>query len=79
MLLVSVLVSVVYTTCTWLLCCRNVAILGAGLMGAGIAQVSIDKGIKTTLKDMAAPGLQRGRHQVESGLHLAVKKKKLSK
>ena len=48
-------------------------------MGAGIAQVSIDKGIKTTLKDMAAPGLQRGRHQVESGLQLAVKKKKLSK
>ena len=51
--------------------------LGAGLMGAGIAQVSIDKGMHTILKDMAPDGLARGQLQVEKGLKDAVKKKKL--
>jgi enoyl-CoA hydratase/long-chain 3-hydroxyacyl-CoA dehydrogenase len=39
-------------------------ILGAGLMGAGIAQVSVDKGMKTILKDMNHAGLARGLNQV---------------
>jgi enoyl-CoA hydratase / long-chain 3-hydroxyacyl-CoA dehydrogenase len=33
-------------------------------MGAGIAQVSVDKGIKTILKDMNHAGLARGLNQV---------------
>ncbi|ELU04463.1 hypothetical protein CAPTEDRAFT_162556 [Capitella teleta] len=55
-----------------------IGILGAGLMGAGIGQVSIDKGIHTILKDMTPEGLGRGQLQVEKGLKDQVKKKKLS-
>uniref|UniRef100_A0A0B7B943 Trifunctional enzyme subunit alpha, mitochondrial n=1 Tax=Arion vulgaris TaxID=1028688 RepID=A0A0B7B943_9EUPU len=57
---------------------RTVGILGAGLMGAGIAQVSIDKGIKTLLKDMSTQGLSRGEDQIQKGLDGAVKRKKIS-
>lgn len=41
--------------------------LGAGLMGAGIAQVSVDKGLKTILKDTTQQGLDRGQQQVFKG------------
>ncbi|KAK2183945.1 hypothetical protein NP493_291g02008 [Ridgeia piscesae] len=57
---------------------KNVAVLGAGLMGAGIAHVSVDKGYNTTLKDMAMDGLMKGQQQIEKGLGLAVKKRKMS-
>lgn len=52
-----------------LLCCyiRTLAILGAGLMGAGIAQVSVDKGVHTILKDTTSEGLNRGQQQVYKG------------
>lgn len=56
----------------------NLAVLGAGLMGAGIAHVSIDKGLPTIMKDTAANGLLRGEEQIDKGLRDAVKKKKLS-
>ena len=52
--------------------------LGAGLMGAGITHVSIDKGFPTIMKDTAATGLLRGQEQIEKGLKEAVKKKKLT-
>ena len=47
-------------------------------MGAGIVQVSIDKNIHTTMKDMAMPGLIRGQQQIEKGLKTAVKKRKMT-
>jgi len=56
----------------------NLAVLGAGLMGAGIAHVSIDKGLPTILKDTADVGLRRGQEQIDKGLRDAVKKKKLT-
>jgi enoyl-CoA hydratase/long-chain 3-hydroxyacyl-CoA dehydrogenase len=46
-------------------------------MGAGIAQVSIDKGMRTIMKDMSMEGLARGINQVQSGIDLKVKKKKI--
>jgi len=55
---------------------KNLAVLGAGLMGAGIAHVSIDKGYNCVLRDVAEKGLTRGLHQIDSGLQLDVKKKK---
>ncbi|NXS54332.1 ECHA enzyme, partial [Brachypteracias leptosomus] len=58
--------------------CRTLAVLGAGLMGAGIAQVSVDKGLKTILKDTAQQGLDRGQQQVFKGLNSKVKKKSLT-
>ncbi|KAF7235875.1 Trifunctional enzyme subunit alpha, mitochondrial [Varanus komodoensis] len=57
---------------------RHLAILGAGLMGAGIAQVSVDKGITTVLKDTTLEGLNRGQQQVYKGLNDKVKKKSLT-
>ncbi|XP_031437317.1 hydroxyacyl-CoA dehydrogenase trifunctional multienzyme complex subunit alpha a [Clupea harengus] len=57
---------------------KNVAILGAGLMGAGIAQVTVDKGINTILKDTAVEGLARGQQQVYKGLNDKTKKKNIT-
>lgn len=57
---------------------EQLAILGAGLMGAGIAQVSVDKGLKTLLKDTTVTGLGRGQQQVFKGLNDKVKKKALT-
>jgi len=48
-------------------------------MGAGIAQVSIDKGIYTIMKDMNVEGLSRGINQVQSGIEGKVKRKKISR
>ena len=56
---------------------RSIGILGAGLMGAGIAQVSIDKGIKTVLKDVSDVGLSRGVFQIKDGINKKVKRKKI--
>ncbi|XP_029821831.1 trifunctional enzyme subunit alpha, mitochondrial [Manacus vitellinus] len=57
---------------------KTLAVLGAGLMGAGIAQVSVDKGMKTILKDTTQKGLDRGQQQVYKGLNSKVKKKSLT-
>ncbi|NWT06995.1 ECHA enzyme, partial [Mionectes macconnelli] len=57
---------------------KTLAVLGAGLMGAGIAQVSVDKGLKTILKDTTQKGLDRGHQQVYKGLNSKVKKKSLT-
>lgn len=57
---------------------KNLAILGAGLMGAGIAQVSVDKGLATILKDTTAEGLARGQEQVYKGLNTKTKKRSIT-
>ena len=48
-------------------------------MGAGIAQVSVDKGYTTILKDVTPKGLARGTNQIEKGLNTSVKKRKISR
>lgn len=53
--------------------------LGAGLMGAGIGQVSIDKGYKVLMKDMNQQGLSRGIDQIYKGLNSQTKKKKITR
>lgn len=58
---------------------RTIGILGAGLMGAGIAQVSIDKNMHVFLKDMSLSGLARGEEQIFKGLQLDTKKKKITR
>ncbi|MEE6473542.1 hypothetical protein FKM82_010072 [Ascaphus truei] len=57
---------------------ERLAILGAGLMGAGVAQVSVDKGLKTILKDTTFEGLGRGQQQVFKGLNDKVRKRNLT-
>ncbi|XP_053625672.1 trifunctional enzyme subunit alpha, mitochondrial [Plodia interpunctella] len=57
---------------------KTIGVLGAGLMGAGIVQVSIDKGYKVVMKDATNPGLYRGVGQIQTGLTNAVKRKRIS-
>jgi enoyl-CoA hydratase/long-chain 3-hydroxyacyl-CoA dehydrogenase len=47
-------------------------------MGAGIAQVSVDKGYSVIMKDANQGGLDRGLGQIQDGLEKGVKKKKYS-
>ena len=63
---------------SWIFHHRNLAILGSGLMGAGIAQVSIDKGMHVVMKDISLEGLARGEDQIMKGLNTSVKKKKIT-
>lgn len=58
---------------------RTLGMLGAGLMGAGIAQVSIDKGMDVILKDVTMAGLARGEDQIVKGLDTKVKRKKITR
>ncbi|XP_044752590.1 trifunctional enzyme subunit alpha, mitochondrial [Coccinella septempunctata] len=55
---------------------KNLAVLGAGLMGAGIVNVSVDKGYRVILKDSQQAGLDRGVDQIQKTLDTAVKRKK---
>ncbi|HHH30228.1 MAG TPA: fatty acid oxidation complex subunit alpha FadJ, partial [Polyangiaceae bacterium] len=56
---------------------QKIAMLGAGLMGAGIAYVSIDKGYEVRLKDRDYEGLGRGVKYVDDILKDRVKKRRL--
>lgn len=56
-----------------------VAVLGAGLMGAGIAEVSINKGMDVILKDITPPALHRGSAQIQGNLLRRVKRRAMSK
>jgi enoyl-CoA hydratase/long-chain 3-hydroxyacyl-CoA dehydrogenase len=57
---------------------NTIGVLGAGLMGAGIAEVSINKGYKVALKDLNKAGLQRGELQIEGNMEKKVKRKKMT-
>ncbi|XP_012225158.1 trifunctional enzyme subunit alpha, mitochondrial isoform X2 [Linepithema humile] len=57
---------------------KKIAVVGAGLMGAGIVQVSIDKGYNIVMKDTNEAGLYRGVSQIQKGLEGAVKRKRIS-
>ena len=55
----------------------SVAVLGAGLMGAGIAQVSAEKGLQVALKDVSPEGLAKGVAYVAGNLDKKVKRRRL--
>uniref|UniRef100_T1GGR3 Enoyl-CoA hydratase n=1 Tax=Megaselia scalaris TaxID=36166 RepID=T1GGR3_MEGSC len=57
---------------------QNLAVVGAGLMGAGIVQVSVDKGYNVLMKDTNDNGLARGIGQVQKGLDTSVKRKRIT-
>lgn len=57
---------------------KSLAVLGAGLMGAGIAQVSLQKGYGVVLKDVAEDGLNRGYQQIYKGLSDRVRKRAMT-
>src|SRR4051812_35924620 len=57
---------------------EQVAIIGAGLMGSGIAQVSAVAGLPVVLTDVTEVALQRGRDGIEKSLAKFVSKGKLA-
>jgi len=56
---------------------KQVGVLGAGLMGAGIAQVSAKSGYRVVLKDQTAEALARGEAQIAANLAPAVKRRRM--
>ena len=58
---------------------ETVAVLGAGLMGAGISEVSAGKGYRVLMKDKDVAGLTRGEAMIAKNLGGRLKKKRLTK
>jgi 3-hydroxybutyryl-CoA dehydrogenase len=56
---------------------KNVAIVGAGIMGSGIAQVSAMSGYSVTLTDISASQLDKAKRFIDGGLSKLVQKGKL--
>lgn len=48
--------------------CKQVLVVGSGLMGAGIAQVIAQAGIKVALSDLNEAYLERGKRQILKGI-----------
>ncbi len=58
---------------------KNIAVLGAGLMGSGIAQISVDSGkYRVLLKDKDTSGVSRGEKVVDDALKDKLKKKRMT-
>lgn len=56
---------------------EHVVVVGAGQMGAGIAQVALQAGLTVTLVDTRPEGLAKGRAGIEKGLNKLVEKGRL--
>lgn len=57
---------------------RNMAVIGAGTMGNGIAQVAALAGLQVSLHDIGEEYLQRGLANIESSLKRFVKAGKIA-
>ncbi|EQC33996.1 hypothetical protein SDRG_08675 [Saprolegnia diclina VS20] len=57
---------------------QTMAVIGAGLMGAGITQVSASKNIRVLLKDRDAAAASKGEDYVRSNLDGRVKKRRMT-
>lgn len=57
---------------------EHVAVVGAGQMGSGIAQVALVAGYKVILTDASKEALQRGTERISGGLAKLVEKAKLN-
>lgn len=58
---------------------KTIAVLGAGLMGAGIANVSVDNGgYRVLLKDKDAGGVARGEKIIDDALKSKMAKKRMT-
>ena len=58
---------------------KQVAVMGAGLMGAGIAQVSAEKGFSVLLKDRNDEAIGRGTGYMRENWDKKLKKKRMTK
>lgn len=57
---------------------KNIGVLGAGLMGSGITQVSIEDGIHVWLKDQTLENAMKGESDIEENLQEKTDKKIIS-
>ena len=57
---------------------RTVGILGAGLMGSGIAEVCARAGYEVIVREVDAAALEKGKRRIESSLSKAVERGKLT-
>ncbi|WP_063709672.1 3-hydroxybutyryl-CoA dehydrogenase [Bradyrhizobium elkanii] len=57
---------------------RTIGVVGAGLMGSGIAQVCATAGLKTVLYDISGAAVERGVVAISSNLERLVSKARLS-
>ncbi len=55
----------------------HILVIGSGQMGAGIAQVALQAGLKVTLADVAKEALEKGADRIRGGLGKLVEKGKL--
>ncbi|HIN81139.1 MAG TPA: fatty oxidation complex subunit alpha, partial [Planctomycetes bacterium] len=57
----------------------SIAILGAGVMGAGIASLSVDRGIPVRLRDLNSEALASGLSQIGKHLDQQVRKRRINR
>lgn len=57
---------------------NTMAVIGAGLMGAGIAQVSAQKGVRVLLKDQNASAASKGEKTIADDMNGRVKKRRMT-
>ncbi|WP_231871847.1 3-hydroxyacyl-CoA dehydrogenase NAD-binding domain-containing protein, partial [Oleiphilus sp. HI0079] len=57
---------------------KKVVVIGAGTMGAGIAQTFAVSGLQVVLKDVAQEAVERGIATIEKGLSRLVSKEKIT-
>ena len=58
---------------------KKLCVIGAGTMGAGIAQVAIENGIETTLRDVEDKFVQKGLTTIKTFIGKKVEKGKITK
>lgn len=58
---------------------NTLGMLGAGFMGAGITEVSVNKGINVLLKDLNADSIQAAKQQIWKSLKKKLKRKAITK
>ncbi|HEX2757979.1 MAG TPA: 3-hydroxyacyl-CoA dehydrogenase NAD-binding domain-containing protein, partial [Thermoanaerobaculia bacterium] len=56
---------------------RTVGVLGAGLMGSGIAEVCAKAGYETIVREVDAAALEKGKRRIEQSLSKAIERGKL--
>lgn len=57
---------------------KKVGVIGAGLMGAGVAEVTVKKGLDVVLKDATPEGLGRGLNGISKTLKTGVKRRAMT-